>query len=101
MSATIHRNFKQVADAESARSALLAGGFSAASVTLNAHKIGDSPDLVAGAVTSIIDQLTPGGEGAAVRARHQEGALLSVDTDDDDQRQQAEAIMQRFGAAEA
>ncbi|WP_296001787.1 hypothetical protein [Rugamonas sp.] len=101
MTTTVHRNFKQVADAESARSALLAGGFSASSVTLNAHTIGDSPDLVAGAVESIIDQLTPGGEGAAVRARHQEGALLSVDTDDDDQRQQADAIMQRFGAVEA
>lgn len=101
MTTTVHRNFKQVADAEGARAALLAGGFSAESVTLNAHKIGDSPDLVAGAVESIIDKLTPGGEGAAVRARQQDGALLSVDTDDDDQRQQADAIMQRFGAVEA
>lgn len=100
MAHTIHRNFKQLADAESARNALLAGGFKAASVKLNPHTP-LSPDVATGTVGNIMDALTPGGADAAAQARLRAGALLSVDTDDDEQRQQADAIMNGYGGSEA
>lgn len=100
MSNTIHRNFTQVADAESARNALLAGGFPASSVTLNQHRAPPS-DVATSTVENIVDALTPGGAAAAAKARERSGALLSVDIDDDDQRSQADAIMGKFGASEA
>jgi hypothetical protein len=98
---TIHRNFNQVADAESARSALLAGGFSAASVKLNSHEDAPPVDTGTAAVSNVFDSITPGGAAAAAKARQRAGALLSVDADDEDQEQQAHTIMQRFGGSEA
>ena len=64
MTRTLHRNFTEVTDAESARTALLAKGFPPASVTLTRHK----PLPQNGAtstVSHLLDNLTPGGPDAA------------------------------------
>lgn len=97
MTTTIYRNFEQVADAEGARSALLAGGFRPASIKLNPHTP-PKPTVATGTVSNIFDALTPGGPEAAARARHRSGAMLSIDIDDNEQGEQADAIMQGFGA---
>ncbi len=96
---TIHRNFQQVADAESARSALLADGFRLNSVKLNNHSTGQL-SAATEAVSTMFDLLTPGGPDAAAKARKRAGAMLTVDIDDEEQQQKADAIMQRFGATE-
>src|SRR5471030_380723 len=96
MTNTIHHNFPRVADAESARNALVAAGFQAAGVTLNPHKT-PQPDAATSTVSNIMDALTPGGPAAAAHAREQGGALLSVDIDDNDKAEEAEAIMRNFG----
>jgi hypothetical protein len=96
---TIHRNFHQVADAESARSALLAEGFRLNSVKLNTHSSGPLSAATA-TVSTMFDMLTPGGPDAAAKARKRAGAMLTVDIDDQEQEQKADAIMQRFGATE-
>ncbi|MGV7210452.1 hypothetical protein ACLB1G_21670 [Oxalobacteraceae bacterium A2-2] len=102
MAHTIHRNFKQTSDAESARNALLADGFPAASVTVNPHSR-PGTDAATQAVSNVMDALTPGGPAAAAATRERlaAGALLSVDVDDDEQREQADAILRRFGAVDA
>lgn len=102
MSRTIHRNFPQQTDAESARSALLSGGFPQASVKLTKHA--ELPSSVAtSTVGNLLDALTPGGPAAAAAARHHAGggAMLSVDVYDDEERDKADAIMGGFGASEA
>lgn len=99
MGQTIHRNFKQVGDAESARSALLAAGFSASAVQLNAHTARPG-DASTNAVSNVLDSLTPKNTSAATAALHP-ACLLSVDTDDQDQLAQAETIMAGYGATEA
>ncbi|NRR30945.1 hypothetical protein HSX11_12220 [Oxalobacteraceae bacterium] len=96
MSDTIHRNFKQLADAQSAREALLASGFKPASVTLNSHDTALAGDVTTSTVEGVLDAMTPGAKPDKARLR--EGALLTVDTDDEEQRRHADAILQRFNA---
>jgi len=100
MSRTIHRNFPQQTDAESARSALLSGGFPLASVKLTKHAE-LPPSVATSTVGNLLDALTPGGPAAAAAARHRGGAMLSVDVYDDEERDKADAIMGGFGASEA
>ncbi len=98
---TLHRNFKEVEDAEGARSALLAAGFHATAVQMNLHKA-LAPDAGSSAVEGIIDRLTPGLSGdTAVAAMPAGKALLSVDIDTDDEREQAQTILARYGGSEA
>jgi hypothetical protein len=101
MTSTIHRNFKQVADAKNARQALLASGFQPAHVIFHDHTTPAPLSTAASAVTNMFDALVPGGPAAAAKARHRAGALLSIDIDDDRELEKAEAIMQRYGAEEA
>lgn len=100
MSRTIHRNFPQHTDAESARSALLSGGFPLASVKLTKHAE-LPPSVATSTVGNLLDALTPGGPTAAAAARHRAGAMLSVDVYDDEERDKADAIMGGYGATEA
>lgn len=100
MTRTIHRNFDQVTDAESARSALLAKGFPPASVKLTKHTP-LAPDLATSTVGNILDSLTPGGPAAAAQARARAGAMLTVDIYDEDEGANADAIMSGFGARSA
>jgi hypothetical protein len=97
MTRTIHRNFEQVTDAESARSALLSNGFPVASVKLTKHTP-LPPNVATSTVGNILDSLTPGGPAAAAQARMRSGAMLTVDIYDDDDREKADAIMSGFGA---
>lgn len=100
MTRTIHRNFTEVTDAERARSALLGQGFSQSSVTLTRHK----PLPQNGAtstVSHLLDNLTPGGPEAAEHARERTGAMLTIDLYDDEQAEQADAILAGFGARAA
>jgi hypothetical protein len=101
MTATIHRHFDRVADAESARSTLLAEGFRNGSIKLTVHNAPGGHTVAIDTVQHILDELTPGGASAALQARRRPGALLSVDIDYEDQREQADAIMHRFGAIDA
>jgi hypothetical protein len=100
MSRTIHRNFPQQTDAESARSALLSGGFPLSSVKLTKHAE-LPPSVATSTVGNLLDALTPGGAAAAAAARHRAGAMLSVDVYDDEERDKADAIMGGYGASEA
>lgn len=100
MSRSIHRNFPQVADAESARSALLSSGFPLASVKLTKHTT-PPPDVATSTVGNLFDALTPGGPAAAAAARQRSGAMLTVDIYDDDERDKADSIMGGYGASEA
>lgn len=100
MTRTIHRNFTEVTDAENARTALLAKGFPPASVTLTRHK----PLPQNGATSTIshlFDNLTPGGPDAAEHARERTGAMLTIDIYEDEQQEQADAIIASFGARAA
>ena len=97
MTRTIHRNFEQVTDAESARSALLSNGFPVASVKLTKHTP-LPPNVATSTVGNILDSLTPGGPAAATQARQRGGAMLTVDIYDDDERDKADTIMNGFGA---
>lgn len=99
MTNTIYRNFRQVAEAEGARSALLAEGFSNSAVQLNLH--GARPmSTTASAVQNIMDSLTPDDVDNTDKP-DRPAALLAVDVYDDIQREQADRIMARFGAQEA
>jgi hypothetical protein len=99
MSDTIYRNFRQVADAEGARAALLAAGFAIPAVQLNLH---DAKPLDTGtsAVKHILDSLTPDAVDRTDRP-DRPAALLAVDIDSDTQLELAKAIMLRFGGQEA
>jgi hypothetical protein len=100
MSRTIHRNFPQLSDAESARSALLASGFPQSSVQLTKHTTLPS-DVATSTVGNLLDALTPGGPAAAAAARHRAGATLSIDVYDEDDSAKADAIIGSYGASEA
>jgi len=100
MTRTIHRNFEQVTDAESARSALLAKGFPPSTVKLTKHTA-LPPSVATSTVGNILDALTPGGPAAAAHARERSGAMLSVDIYDEDEGSNADAIMSGFGARPA
>lgn len=102
MSRTIHRNFPQVADAESARSALLSSGFPQSSIKLTKHTALPS-DVATSTVGNLFDALTPGGAQAAAAARQHSasGAMLTVDVYDDDDRAKADSIMGGYGARDA
>ena len=102
MTNTIHHNFIQDSDAEGAKNALLAAGFRSAAVKVNSHAARPA-DAATSAVGNVLDALTPGGSGTvgSSTAGAKPAALISVDTDDDDQRAQAEAILARFGGTQA
>jgi len=99
MPSTIYRNFRQISDAEDARSALLAEGFAQSAVQLNLH---DARPLTttSSAVQHIMDSLTPDDVDNTDKP-DRPAALLSVDVDDDAQRDQADRVMSRFGGVEA
>jgi hypothetical protein len=97
---TIHRNFKTVEDAEAARAALLDAGFSGAAVQLNLHDAG-GPDTTTQAVENIMDSLTPDDADDTDHPVAHPAALLSVDVDSDEQRDQANTLMLRYGGVEA
>ena len=99
MPSTIYRNFRQIADAEGARSALLAEGFANSAVQLNLHEA-RSLSTSTSAVQNIMDSLTPDDVDNTDKP-NRPAALLSVDVDDDVQREQADRIMAGFGAQEA
>ncbi|WP_373991036.1 hypothetical protein [Duganella sp. BuS-21] len=100
MTRSIHRNFEQLADAESARSALLSNGFPQSSVKLTKHTT-LPPNVATSTVGNLLDSLTPGGPAAAAAARQRSGAMLTVDIYDEDERDKADAIMGGFGARDA
>ncbi|NVM78817.1 hypothetical protein FHW83_004647 [Duganella sp. SG902] len=100
MTRSIHRNFEQVTDAESARSALLSNGFPLSSVKLTKHT-SLPPNVATSTVGNLLDALTPGGPAAAAAARQRSGAMLTVDIYDDDERDKADSIMGGYGAREA
>jgi hypothetical protein len=97
---TIHRNFKTVEDAESARAALLEAGFHGSAVQLNLHSAHD-PDTTQQAVENIMDSLTPDDADDTDHPAPRPAALLSVDVDTDEQRERAHTLMLRYGATEA
>jgi len=100
MSRTIHRNFPELTDAESARSALLASGFPQSCIKLTKHT--PLPASVpTSTVGNILDALTPGGAAAAAQARQRSGAMLTLDLYDEEEQEKAEAIMAGFGARAA
>lgn len=99
MSDTIYRNFKQVADAESARAALLDAGFHRTAVQLNLHEARPMTTTTT-MVQNIMDSLTPDDVDHTDKP-DRPAALLAVDVDNDIQREQANTIMLRFGAVEA
>jgi hypothetical protein len=100
MSRTIHRNFEQLTDAESARSALLSSGFPQSSVKLTKHTT-LPPNVATSTVGNLLDSLTPGGAAAAAAARQRSGAMLTVDIYDEDERDKADSIMGGYGARDA
>ncbi|GGY05907.1 hypothetical protein GJV26_06855 [Massilia dura] len=97
---TIHRNFKTVEDAEAARAALLDAGFHGSAVQLNLHDT-RATDTATLAVDNIMDSLTPDDADNTDHPAQRPAALLSVDVDTDDRREQANTIMLRYGGAEA
>ncbi|HEV7815815.1 MAG TPA: hypothetical protein VGP06_12035 [Janthinobacterium sp.] len=101
MAHTLHRNFKEISDAEGARSALLAAGFHASAVQLNLHTVDPSKTSVTTATVENIMQGLTRGPKVDFASIRKAAALLSVDIDTDDERAKAEAIMLRYGATEA
>ncbi|QGZ41669.1 hypothetical protein IP92_00649 [Pseudoduganella flava] len=97
---TIHRNFKTVEDAEAARAALLDAGFSGSSVQLNLHDV-RGQNTTTQAVENIMDSLTPDDADDTDHPTEHPAALLSVDVDSDEQRDQANTLMLRYGGVEA
>ena len=97
---TIHRNFKTVEDAEAARAALLDAGFHGSAVQLNLHDT-LSTDTSTLAVENIMESLTPDDADNTDHPVQRPAALLSVDVDNSEQREQATTLMLRFGGAEA
>ncbi|TWI65284.1 hypothetical protein IP91_02692 [Pseudoduganella lurida] len=100
MTDTIHRNFKTVADAESARAALLDAGFHGSAVQLNLHTA-SATDTSTNAVNNIFDSLTPDDADNTDHGKARPAALLSVDVDTDVHREQANTILLRYGGVEA
>ncbi|AKU22113.1 hypothetical protein MJ904_13795 [Massilia sp. MB5] len=100
MAKTIHRNFKEIADAEQARAALLNAGWRAAAVQMNRHEARPA-DTSTSAVRNLFDSLTPDAADDTDQPLSSPAALLSVDVDDEVHREQADAIMRHYGASEA
>lgn len=100
MANTIYRNFMSQEDAEAARSALLAAGFPATALNLAPHRSLAQSTTVS-AVDNIFNSLTPDDADRTDEPRPRPVALLSVDTLDDEQRDQADAILRRHNAIDA
>ena len=100
MSGTIYRNFKQIADAESARAALLQAGFQSSAVQLNTHDP-RGQDTTTHAVDNILNSMTPDDADTTDHGTPRAAAMLTIDVDTDDQRAQADSILARFGGVEA
>lgn len=100
MATTVYRNFMSVQEAEAARSALLNAGFPPAAVHLTPHKApGD--DTTVTTVENIMNSLTPDSADNTDEPRPKPVALLAVDVLDDEQREQADGIMQSHNAIDA
>ena len=80
--------------------ALLDAGFQGAAVQLNRHDP-RGQDTTTNAVDNILDSMTPDDADRTDHAAPRAAALLSVDVDSDEQREQADAVMRRFGGTEA
>ncbi|GAB2872046.1 hypothetical protein GCM10027277_46630 [Pseudoduganella ginsengisoli] len=100
MANTIYRNFMSVADAQAARSALLQAGFPPASVHLTPHKA-PAGDTTVSTVENIMNSLTPDSADNTDEPRPKPVALLAVDVLDDEQREQADSIMEGHNAIDA
>ncbi|CAN7503238.1 hypothetical protein LJR289_003431 [Pseudoduganella sp. LjRoot289] len=100
MADTIHRNFMSQEDAEAARGALLAAGFPASALNLAPHRSGAQSTTVS-AVENIMNSLTPDNADNTDEKRPRPVALLSVDVLDNEQREQAEAILRSHNAIDA
>jgi hypothetical protein len=100
MANTIHRNFMSQEDAEAARGALLAAGFPATALNLAPHRALAQSTTVR-AVDNIFNSLTPDNADSTDEPRPRPVALLSVDVLDDEQREQADAILRRHNAIDA
>lgn len=100
MATTIYRNFMSQEDADAARSALLAAGFPASALTLAPHRAQGQSTTVT-AVDNIFNSLTPDDADRSDERRPRPVALLSVEALDNEQREQAESILQRHNAIDA
>lgn len=100
MTDTIHHNFKQIADAESARAALLQEGFHGSAVQLNLHNA-RAADTSTSAVENIMDSLTPDDADDTDHPVERPAALLSVDVATEVEREKANTILLRYGGTEA
>jgi hypothetical protein len=100
MAHTVYRNFMRISDAQDAQVALLKAGFPPAAVHLTPHKApGD--DTTVTTVENIMNSLTPDSADNTDEPRPKPVALLAVDVLDDEQREQADSIMQGFNAIDA
>ncbi len=100
MANTVYRNFMSVDDANAARTALLQAGFPPAAVHVTPHRApGD--DTTVSAVDNIMNSLTPDSADHTDERRPKPVALLAVDVLDDEQREQADSLMQRYNAIDA
>lgn len=100
MANTVYRNFMRVSDAQDARDALLKAGFPPAAVHLTPHKA-LAADTTTSTVENIMNSLTPDSADNTDEPRPKPVALLAVDVLDDEQREQADGIMQRYNALDA
>ena len=100
MSDTIYRNFKQIADAESARAALLQAGFQSSAVQLNTHDP-RGQDTTTNAVDRIMNSMTPDDADTTDHGAPRAAAMLTIDVDGDEERGRADSVVSRFGGVEA
>lgn len=100
MADTIYRNFKQIADAEGARAALLAAGFQSSAVQLNTHDP-RGQDTTTHAVDNIMNSMTPDDADTTDHGAPRAAAMLTIDVDTDEERERADAVVRGFGASEA
>lgn len=100
MASPLYRNFLLASDAENARNALLAAGFPMAAVHVTPHQA-LPPDTATRAVETLMNSLTPDSVDGTDTPRPRPAALVTVDPLDDEQRRQADAIMQHFHAIDA
>jgi len=100
MANTIYRNFKQLADAESARTALIDAGFQASAVQLNTHDP-RGQDTTTNAVDRIMNSMTPDDADTTDHGEPRAAAMLTIDVDGDEERERADSVVSRFGAVEA
>ena len=100
MANTIYRNFKQLADAESARTALIDAGFQASAVQLNTHDP-RGQDTSTNVVDNILNSMTPDDADTTDHGAPRAAAILTIDVDTDEERERADSVMSRFGGVEA